>query len=603
MMRPQPAEWFEILVARDDAVAIAEALAAAGCAEFETHAVVSAGPPRAPGANLAERFRELERRFSPWWPQVPAPRPRALPSSLLPSALSRIETWVVAAEPLIRALLAAESELAALPLWRQLLEARALSDAQRLALVAGRLDASLFTCARAGELRPPQAMLLKPVPCGGEDYLFAIATPAGMQQFAEQVRALGGHRIEAPEWIGAPDAGARLRARVTHCEQVAADARQGLARLASEHGLAQALAEARRGCWCNDNAPAFDERSALCRVSGWSGDPIALRRTVDNAGVPALLRFCEPPAGLQAPLLLHNPWWARPYETFCRLLGMPERDAADPSAAVALIFPLLFGYMFGDLGQGLLLSVAGLLLGRRWPLARLFIPAGLSASLFGVIFGSVFSLHGIVPALWVEPLNDPLPVLMLPLFSGALLLLAGLLLSAFEASWRGQLGPWLSSDGNPLALYLGALIAIAVPAEGRLPVLAAALSVTVLLAFAPARGLAAGLATLAASVEKAVQLAINTISFVRVGAFAIAHAGLSAALALLAAAAGEGAAGLLVVVLGNVFIVALEVVVVSVQTTRLVLFEFFTRFFVGSGRPYQPAKPPSLNPPELRHEP
>jgi V/A-type H+-transporting ATPase subunit I len=93
-------------------------------------------------------------------------------------------------------------------------------------------------------------------------------------------------------------------------------------------------------------------------------------------------------------------------------------------------------------------------------------------------------------------------------------------------------------------------------------------------------------------VERLLELAVNTVSFVRVGAFALAHAGLAMAVASLAAATGSTAAGLLVLVLGNLTILALEGLIVGIQTTRLVLFEFFIRFVRAEGREFDPLKPP-----------
>lgn len=604
MMRPHPAIWFEILAAKDDAICVAEALAAGRCAEFETSGAGPAPEAEAQRARLRGRFNELERRYREWWPVVVAqPAPHTFPTAALAGALARIEAWVAVAASEIAALVAAEEELVALERWRGLVAAPGFGAEERAALVGGgRLATALYSCARNAELHLPEGLLVRPFAAAGEAYLFAIGAPAAMAQLAEQVTALNGRRIETPDWIAAPDAAARLAARIARCGEIVAAGRERLAALAREHRLAEAVAEARCGCWCLDNIAAIEERRALCRVTGWTGDAQALRQALDGGGVRALLRFSAPPPGLQAPLLLHNPWWARPYETFCRLFGMPGRDAADPSAVVALVFPLIFGYMFGDLGQGLLLTVAGLAFGGRWPLVKLFIPAGLSAAFFGLLFGSIFSLPGIVPALWLEPLDEPLPVLLLPLFGGATLLLAGFVLAGVEARWRGELATWLRSEGGAMALYLGLLTAVAAPAGFLAPALAAALALALVLALWQGGGAAAVLAAIAESIEKVLRLAINTISFVRVGAFAIGHAGLSAALALLADAAGEGAAAALVVVLGNVFIIALEVLVVSIQTTRLLLFEFFTRFFVGSGRTFRPAALPAVDAPEVRHE-
>ena len=72
---------------------------------------------------------------------------------------------------------------------------------------------------------------------------------------------------------------------------------------------------------------------------------------------------------------------------------MPSGTEADPSALLALAVPLMFGYMFGDVGQGLVIAAAGFALRQRWPMARLFIAGGLAAAGFGLLFGSVFSLH------------------------------------------------------------------------------------------------------------------------------------------------------------------------------------------------------------------
>ena len=107
---------------------------------------------------------------------------------------------------------------------------------------------------------------------------------------------------------------------------------------------------------------------------------------------------------------------------------------------LAIAVPLMFGYMFGDVGQGLVIAAVGLCLRKRFPIARLFIAGGLAAAVFGVLFGSVFSVHHAFPALWIDPLDDPLSILLVPLAGGAALLAIGLALNALEAWWRGELG-------------------------------------------------------------------------------------------------------------------------------------------------------------------
>jgi V/A-type H+-transporting ATPase subunit I len=250
----------------------------------------------------------------------------------------------------------------------------------------------------------------------------------------------------------------------------------------------------------------------------------------------------------------------------------------------------MFGYMFGDVGQGLLLAGAAWWVRERFPVARLLMVGGLAAALFGWLFGSVFSLHGVLPALWLHPLAAPLPVLLAPLLGGAVLLTLGLVLDALAAWWRGELRHWLLTDFWLIVTYLGLLAAFVAP-QGLTVAAAAALAFCAGHAVA-ARRLGAAFAAIGELVEKILQILINTLSFARIGAFALAHAGLSSAIVALMDAADSLVAKALVLVLGNAVVIVLEAMVVSIQTTRLVLFEFFTRFMQGQGRAFRPLPAP-----------
>ena len=103
------------------------------------------------------------------------------------------------------------------------------------------------------------------------------------------------------------------------------------------------------------------------------------------------------------------------------------------------------------------------------------------------------------------------------------------------------------------------------------------------------------------------RLLVNTVSFARIGAFALAHAGLSVAIVELAQASGHFGYWIALTI-GNLLVIVLEGVVVSIQTTRLLLFEFFIRFLTGGGRAFKPLPPPVIAPdamqrPNLRATP
>jgi V/A-type H+-transporting ATPase subunit I len=313
------------------------------------------------------------------------------------------------------------------------------------------------------------------------------------------------------------------------------------------------------------------------------------------------MHFPDAPQQLQAPLILRNPVWIQPFEIFARLVGMPSRFSADPSGLLVFVAPVLFGYMFGDVIQGLALIVIGLALQWRWPMLRLLVAGGVAATAFGFVFGAAGAIHGAVPALWVDPLDQPLPVLLVPIAFGGALLTLGLAFTGLEAYWRGKLVDWLYCDAGFLVLYVGVLLAFLHPAGKVLAVLG--LGMHLFGRLLRERRIRAVLASAGELIEKLAQILINTLSFMRVGAFALAHAGLSSALASMVEGLQGSACYFTLLIAGNALIIVIEVLVASIQTTRLVLFEFFTRFFETTGREFHPLPPPAGSPEEIRNVP
>lgn len=337
------------------------------------------------------------------------------------------------------------------------------------------------------------------------------------------------------------------------------------------------------------------------RITGWTSDAETLAVCLERSRTRAVVHFPQAPEALQPPLILRNPGWIQPFEIFARLVGMPGRFGADPSGLLVFVAPLLFGYMFGDVLQGLALIVIGLALQWRWPMLRLLVAGGIAATAFGFVFGAAGGIHGAVPALWVDPLDEPLPVLLVPIAFGGALLTLGLALTGLEAYWRGRLADWLRRDAGFLVLYVGLLLALLHPSGQAL--MAMGLGIHLLGGLWRERRIGTVFASFGELLEKLAQISINTLSFVRVGAFAMAHAGLSSALVSMAAAVDSSAAYVLFLLAGNALIIVIEVLVASVQTTRLVLFEFFTRFFDTTGREFRPLPPPSRSSEEIQNVP
>lgn len=105
------------------------------------------------------------------------------------------------------------------------------------------------------------------------------------------------------------------------------------------------------------------------------------------------------------PVLLHNCWLFRPFEMFVKMYGLPNYRCFDPTPYVAVTFMLIFGIMFGDLGQGLLITVLGIILD-KWKhvkLAPIMQRIGITAALFGTLYGSVFGNEEIIKPFFKIP--------------------------------------------------------------------------------------------------------------------------------------------------------------------------------------------------------
>ena len=605
-LRPTPARWFEILTARDTLSDALQTLARTDCVQLEARSEIHHSLLMPDLHDHMEEYHRLARRYQRYWPEAETDH-RAPPGRLkdkLDQALAQLFAWQQAAEPLITRLESLQNEQTELELVAALLQHAEFSQLEldSISRAGPSLASRLFVLpvdARIEQL-PPALLCLQ---ARNERHRFLLVVGA-TEEVAELQRELALNKARVmliPDWLQGKPAQAQQQVtkRLGEIGQQTSRLQQQLATLAEQHQLGKALANIHQLEWFLTHVTELPVSENFAWITGWTSDPdgSTLQQALSRAHIPAMVHFPDAPLGSQAPMVIHNPGWARPFEFFTRMLGTPAADEAEPSRLLAFIVPLLFGFMFGDVGHGLVLVVAGLAFARRWPLLRVFIPCGLVSMVFGVLFGSVFGNEQLIPALWLHPIDQPLSILLTALVGGAGIIVLGLLLNSLEALWRGEARRWLLSDAPLLVMYLTILGSYLLP-------WAAALLLAALLWYLLGQLLLSdghylktlGLA-LGKLLETLLQLLVNTFSFIRVGAFALAHAGLSLAFVILAKTTGNILLSGLILLVGNIIVIMLEGLVVSIQTTRLVLFEFFIRFLRGTGRLFSPlpapGKPPS----------
>ncbi|MGO9651318.1 V-type ATPase 116kDa subunit family protein [Mycobacterium sp.] len=359
-------------------------------------------------------------------------------------------------------------------------------------------------------------------------------------------------------------------------------------------------------------AAAAVRRRDVAAVPGWCpADQLpTLGARLDAAGAAAVP--LPTPRGVDPPTLLNTrPGLSGSFSALVRTYGTVPYHDIDPTVWAGLAYVVMFGMMFGDVGHGLLLIAAAVMIKlgwiRRFPSLRSmwsFVgAAGIAASVFGFLYGECFGPTGLVPVVWLAPLDNPLRLLLVALAVGAVLLGAAYTVGAVNR-WReggfrlavyapsGIAGATVFAGAG--AVLLGYMIGPRVLVAVGLVVCAAGLLLALIGLYAESGGGAAGLLQAAiGGLDLVVRLGSNLVSFARLAAFGMTHAALGWVVwrgtTALWAHSWIGAVGAVVLfVVGNAVAFALEALVAGVQALRLEFYELFSRVFIGEGRPFRP---------------
>lgn len=333
-------------------------------------------------------------------------------------------------------------------------------------------------------------------------------------------------------------------------------------------------------------------------------------------------------ADLVPPTRMRNKKLFRPFEFYVEIYGVPGYKEVDPTAFVAITYTLLYGIMFADVGQGLVLALAGLFMWYKMKMAlgKILVPCGIMGSLFGMVFGSVFGNEELLNPMYhalgfaekpIDIMSSATTLLAFSIGIGMVLILVAMIAGIVSNIKKKQYGMAIFGPNgvcgvilySSIIVYaLSAVMGVSVP---TLPLLLAGIVLPLVLIFfhAPLCSLLAGdgfrvspvgdflLESVFELFETVLSYFTNTVSFLRVGAFVLIHAGMMMAFQALAGIVGGGIAGTVMMVFGNIFVIALEGLLVGIQVLRLEFYEMFSRFYDGDGYPFKPLSSAGNNEP------
>jgi V/A-type H+-transporting ATPase subunit I len=303
----------------------------------------------------------------------------------------------------------------------------------------------------------------------------------------------------------------------------------------------------------------------------------------------------------EAPVLLQTSAMFKPFEKLISSFAHPRYGEINPVVPFAFSFLLLFGIMFGDVGHGLILALLGWAVKRYSPkyadMGQIYFLSGISSTFFGFLYGSVFGVHHLLPDLLFTPIENIQSTIIFSIGIGIAIITLSFLLHMATAIKRRELSLLFVSEGSVLWLLVyWFIIGIAVKLlvykmdiTYEVIILSLLLLSIFILMIRKTREKTQAVIDL---LRELMDTVTNTISFLRVGAFALAHGALFMAVfsiaRIISESQGESFFYWLSIIVGNSVIIVLEGVVVTIQTLRLEYYEFFKRFFKGGGLPYRP---------------
>lgn len=367
----------------------------------------------------------------------------------------------------------------------------------------------------------------------------------------------------------------------------------------------------------NDRLPIFRTK-LLSILQGWIPEDkkkelnSSLEKIKSEKNTIIYVEYEEPSKDENPPSIIKTPSLLKPFYVLTKMLGIPNAREFNPTLIFTIIWVFMFGFMFPDIGQGILIATIGVILVKKvnrrmmglnfGKLGNLFIVLGISSTIFGALFGDFFLIE--IHPLLFKPMRNAWTLIKIAFYIGIFEITFAFILGIINKSLMGDKLEALTSEKGlgGLITFTGIMGLLAGFWSNRgfsglptWPYLFVLLGMTLVMINPVIHAKANKekvniMETIFEGIgvifENLISQVSNTVSFIRLAGFCIAHVALAEV--VLALSAKSTAMGILGLVFMNLLALSIEFLVVIIQALRLLYYEFSLKFYLGDGQKFKP---------------
>lgn len=361
------------------------------------------------------------------------------------------------------------------------------------------------------------------------------------------------------------------------------------------------------------------EGSDIVVAHGWVSKKLAgsLKSHLERSmGGLVAVELEEPSGKDRPPSRIKLPKIASPVSLLThKLYGFPNIKEIDPTVITSFLFPLMFGMMFGDMGHGVIVAIFGAFLllrtkGSLRDLGGILLYSGIFATIFGYLYGAAFFVE--LGSHVLSPIKEPTKLFGVALLIGVIEILLAFTIRTINKILSGdKFAAFLEYGGIlTIAMYAGAVYAVIRNGADVMktvsdPLFQAMVIPLLITGVAPlfksmmeGHGLLHGMPEMVSTlIESTLALLSNSLSFIRLAAFAVAHETFGVLTGMFTVGSASitpenlvhlltNPVSLVVFIFINIAVMGLEGLLSFIQAMRLTFYEFFTKFYSANGRPF-----------------